>query len=94
MLSESTECFLFQTRTEGIVAAFLEIFIAWINLDFGIETCLFEGLNEFWKAPLQYVFPIYIAGLFVIGLRHSSKLSKICGDCSVPTLATLLFLSY
>ena len=53
-----------------------------------------EGLNEIWKALLRYVFPIYIAGLFVIDLRHYSKLSNICGDRSVPNLATLLFLSY
>ena len=69
-------------------------FIAWLNLDFGIETCLFNGLNAFWKTWLQYVFPFYTAGLFIIGLRYSSNLSKLFGGRSVPTLATLLFLSY
>ena len=69
-------------------------FIAWLNLDFGIETCFFNGLNAFWKTYLQYVFPFYTAGLFTIGLRYSSNLSKLFGNRSVPTLATLLFLSY
>ncbi len=69
-------------------------FIAWLNLDFGIETCFFNGLNAFWKTWLQYVFPFYTAGLFIVGLRYSSNLSKLFGDRSVPTLATLLFLSY
>ena len=73
---------------------FLQTFIAWLNLDVGIETCFFKGLNAFWKTWLQYVFPFYTAGLFFIGLRYSSKLSKVCGNRSVPTLATLLFLSY
>ena len=73
---------------------FLRVFIAWINLDFGVEVCFFKGLNAFWKTWLQYVFPLYTAGLFFICLRYSSKLSKLCGSRSVPTLATLLFLSY
>ena len=74
--------------------AFEKTFIAWLNLDFGIETCFFNGLNALLKTWLQYVFPFYTAGLFFIGLRYSSKLSKLFGSRSVPTLATLLFLSY
>ena len=73
---------------------FGKTFVAWLNLDFGIETCFFNGLNAFWKTWLQYVFPFYTAGLFIIGLRYSSKLSKLFGSQSVPTLSTLLFLSY
>ena len=73
---------------------FFKIFLAWINLDFGIETCFIRGLNGFWKTWLQFIFPFYTAGLFFLGLRFSSKLSKLFGSRSVPTLATLLFLSY
>ena len=85
--------FFFPQKINGVLI-FLQTFIAWLNLDFGIETCFFKGLNAFWKTWLQYVFPFYTAGLFFIGLRYSSKLSKVCGNRSVPTLATLLFLSY
>ena len=83
----------FPQKINGLLF-FLRVFIAWINLDFGVEVCFFKGLNAFWKTWLQYVFPFYTAGLFFIGLRYSSKLSKLCGSRSVPTLATLLFLSY
>ena len=87
--------FFFPQKISGPgVLIFLQVFVAWLNLDFGIETCFFKGLNAFWKTWLQYVFPFYTAGLFFTGLRYSSKLSKLCGDRSVPTLATLLFLSY
>ena len=72
----------------------LSIFIAWLNLDFGIQACFFNDLTAFWRNWLQYLFPIYTASLFFVGLRFSSKLSKLFGDRSVPTLATLLFLSY
>ena len=71
-----------------------KIFIAWLNLDFGIETCFIRGMNAYLKTWLQFIFPFYIAGLFLIGLHYSSKLSKLFGSRSVPTLATLLYLSY
>jgi predicted outer membrane repeat protein len=73
---------------------FLSVFIAWLNLDFGIQACFFNGLTAFWRNWLQYLFPIYTAALFFLGVRFSSKLSKLFGSRSVPTLATLLFLSY
>ena len=87
------QSFFFPHRITGILT-FLQVFIAWLNFDFGIETCFVIGLDAYWKTWLQYTFPIYTAGLFVIGVRYSSKLSNLCGSRSVPTLATLLFLSY
>ena len=69
-------------------------FVAWLNLDFGIEVCFYKGLDAFSKTWLQFVFPIYTATLFFIGLKFSSNLSKLLGSRSVPTLATLLVLSY
>ena len=84
---------LFPHRAKDL-SPFLIVFIAWLNLDFGIETCLVAGLNAYLKAWLQFVFPFYTACLFLIGLRYSSKISKIFGNRSTPTLATLLFLSY
>ena len=76
------------------VLKFLMVFIAWLNLDFGIETCFFSGLTAFWKTWLQYLFPLYIwaiAGLIIVAERHSTKLT---GKRSVPVLATLFLLSY
>ncbi len=72
----------------------LKPFIAWLNLDFGIEACFYQGLDMFSKTWLQFIFPVYTATLFFIGLKLSSKLSKLFGSRSVPTLATLLALSF
>ena len=72
-------------------------FIAWLNLDFGIETCLVVGLTAFWKTWLQFLFPLYIwliAGIIIIACRHSSHLTNLIGDRAVPLLATLFLLSY
>ena len=76
---------------------FLKIFIAWINLDFGIETCFVNGLTSFWKAWLQYVFPLYIwviAGLIIVAARQSTRLTNLIGERAVPVLNTLFLLSY
>lgn len=74
--------------------AMLNTFIAWLNLDFGIETCFYRGLNSFTAKWLQMIFPFYVAALFFLGVKFSDKLSNICGNRSVPTSATILFLSY
>ena len=79
---------------QDLGAQYYSILLAWINLDFGIPTCFFQGLDAYGKTWLEFVFPFYTAGLFLVGLKFSSKLSKIFGDRAVPTLSTLLFLSY
>ena len=74
----------------------LRVFIAWVNLDFGIEMCFVKGFNAFAKTLLQYSFPIYlwiIAGTIIISARHSTKVINLFGNRAVPVLATLLLLS-
>ena len=75
----------------------LTVFIAWLNLDLGIETCFADGLNGYWKTWLQFVFPVYIwiiTAIIIVASHHSSMASKIFGNNSVPVLATLFLLSY
>ena len=36
------------------------IFIAWLNLDFGIKACFYNGLDAYIKTWLQFAFPLYI----------------------------------
>ena len=75
----------------------LTVFIAWLNLDLGVETCLYQGLTAYSKTWLQFVFPFYIwsiAGLIIILAKYSDKVAKVMGNNSVPVLATLFLLSY
>ena len=75
----------------------LTVFIAWLNLDLGVETCLFSGLTAYSKTWLQFVFPFYIwciAGLIIILAKYSDRVAKVMGNNSVPVLATLFLLSY
>lgn len=69
----------------------------WLNLDFGIETCFYDGMDSYAKTWLQLAFPIYIFGLvgaIVVAGRCSSKISQLCRYNAVPVLATLILLSY
>ena len=80
-----------------VVMAFFKTFIAWVNLDFGIETCFISGLTAFWKTWLQFVFPFYIwviAGLIIVASRYSTRLTNLLGNRAVPVLNTLFLLSY
>ena len=82
---------------KGDTIPVLRQFIAWLNLDLGIETCFFNGLSGYWKMWLQYAFPIYIwflAGTIAIGSHYSSRICRICGNNTVPVLATLILMSY
>ena len=75
----------------------LTVFIAWLNLDLGIETCLFDGLDAYVKTWLQYIFPLYIwslVGLIIIFSDYSSTIAKLFGSNPVAVLATLFLLSY
>ena len=83
---------LFPQNMNGYLV-FLRVFVAWLNLDFGIESCFISGLTAFWKTWLQFIFPIYTAGIFFICLRYSNQLSKLLGGRSQHTFATLFFLS-
>ena len=35
-------------------------YFSWLNLDLGIEVCLFDGLDGYWNTWLQFAFPAYL----------------------------------
>ena len=75
----------------------LTVFIAWINLDLGIETCFYDGMDTYAKTWLQFVFPLYVWGLvmtIIIVSHYSIRISAILSNSTVAVLATLILLSY
>ena len=72
----------------------MKAFIAWLNLDFGIETCFALGLTGYAKTWLQFFFPLYIwsvAGLMILLAHNSKAMTKIFGKNCVQVLTTLFF---
>ena len=75
---------------------FVSQFISWINLDLGIETCLFNGMSNYIKVWLQFAFPFYIwiiIGAIVLLSRYT-RLHKLIGSNAIQVLATLILLSF
>ena len=72
----------------------LNQFIAWLNLDLGIETCFFNGLDGYWKTWLQFAFSLSLITGLIICCRYSGKLSRLCGNNVVPVLSTLIFMAH
>ena len=58
--------------------SFLSWFIAWINLDLGIETCFYNGLDAYFKTWLQFIFPLYIWVLVIVVIVSSYVLLHYC----------------
>ena len=75
----------------------LSQFISWLNLDLGIETCFFDGMDSCSKTWLQFIFPSYVwflIILIVISSHYYSKVVRLVGSHAVPVLATMILLSY
>ena len=75
----------------------LTVFIAWMNLDLGFETCFFDGLDVYIQTWLQFVFSAYVwilISVIIVSSRYSITVSKLIGSNPVAVLATLLLMSY
>ena len=91
-ISESTGIFF----PNGSIPV-LSQFIAWLNLDLGIETCFYQGMTAYAKVWLQFVFPLYIwfiIATIIVLCRYSTWLSKNIGGNVVQVFATLILLSF
>ena len=77
---------------------FITIFIAWLNLDFGFNTCFFKGMDAYWKTWLQLAFPAYVIFLVAMVIflsERSTRFGWLIGKKNpVATLVTLILLSY
>ena len=75
----------------------LRVFISFTNLDLGIETCFYNGMDSYTKMWLQLFFPFYliiIAVSIIVASRYSSRILRLTYTRSLPVLATLFLLSY
>ena len=73
------------------------IFISLANLDLGIQTCFYNGMDDYAKMWLQLAFPFYlifIATIMIITSRYSTTVQRLTARRALPVLATLFLLSY
>ena len=96
---QANQATFFPNGAQGVnfCTKFLSIFIAWLNLDLGIQTCFFVGMDAYSKTWLQFLFPVYVwimVGAMIYGSRYSPTVFRLIGSNAVPVLATLFLLSY
>ena len=86
-----------KTSVLNVFQQVLVVFIAWLNLDLGIETCFLHGMDAYTRTCLQFAFPFYIwtiVGIIIYLSRRSTIIVKLVGSSAVSVLATLFLLSY
>ena len=72
-------------------------FISWLNLDLGIETCFYDGMDIYAYSWFQFLFPFYLwflVGCIILASRYSRSIAKRFGQNPVAVLATLFLMSY
>jgi len=88
---------LFPATANSPYRHILTTFITWLNLDLGIQTCFWDGLDAYDKVWLQLVFPVYIWAIIATVIVLSDRYilaARLSGRNAVPVLATLFLLSY
>ena len=67
------------------------VFVAWLNLDIGIDVCFFDGLDAYIKTWLQLTFPLYIISLVIMVIivsEYSPRFAQLIGKRDpIATLA-------
>ena len=73
------------------------IILSFFNLDLGIKTCFYDGMDGYAKIWLQLLFPVYliiIALALIMGSRYSKTVQRLTARRGLAVLATLFLLSY
>ena len=73
------------------------ITLSLFNLDLGIKTCFYDGMDDYAKIWLQLLFPVYlifIALALIMGSRYSKTIQRLTARRGLQVLATLFLLSY
>ena len=75
----------------------LPVFLAWLNLDFRLSTCFYDGFNAYIYAWFQLLFPIYLwclIGVIIVINKLPIKIGGLFGSNPVAVLATVIMMSY
>jgi len=83
--------------TDHVTTPAAYTFISLVNLDLGIKTCFYDGMDDYAKMWLQLTFPMYlifIATSLIITSRYSTTVQRLTAHRALPVLATLFLLSY
>ena len=74
---------------------FITAFVSWLNLELGIDTCYFPGMDTYIKTWLKLAFLAYVLSLVILVINissYSTRFANLIGKKNpLATLATLIF---
>ena len=76
---------------------FVSVLISWVNLNFYLSSCFYDGMDAYAKSWLSFVFPIYLwtlIGAIILLSRRFLCISTLFGSNAVKVLVTLIELTY
>ena len=97
------------TNIMGLMGDFLQehawgplfFLLSALNLQSGSGMCFYDGMDEFWKALLQFAFPFYLFTLLIVIIIVTHKCgyrmfrrARFIARRAVPVLATIMVLTY
>ena len=68
---------------------FFTIYISWLNLDLGIETCFYDSMDIYSYSCFQFLFPFYVWFLvssIILASRYSQTIAKRFGQNPVAII--------
>ena len=69
---------------------YLYTFLAWLNLDLGITTCLYDGMDKYSITWLEFLFPAYLFSIIVAIVlfyrKYPALAHKVCGENAVKVI--------
>ena len=72
----------------------LKLIVSLINLELGVSLCLFDGMDSYIKAWLDFALPLYLWLLAGVFIYLGGRCKCIVRKNAVKVLATLVLLSY
>ena len=87
----------FDTEHKSSTTTFLQVFIAWLNLDLGFQVCLYSGMTAYQKFWLECGFLLYLLLIRVVIVCFSHKFiwfTRLIGRNVVPVLSTVMLFAY
>ena len=70
----------------------ITVAIAWLNLEFGIDMCFFTGMDAYWKAWIELIFPAYLIFLVVLVIymcKYFNKFARLIAGKNPVDIAIL-----
>ena len=77
--------------------AVFQVIINWINLDFGIVSCFYDGFDYYAKCWFNFAFPLYLfvhIGIIVFCARKFDKFCKLLPKNILPVITTLVLMCF